>query len=244
MAAAQMWTSKLGNKFPKSQIEADDRQTQAELKRLRSLTSELNNKCADCGSSDNSWASVTHGVFLCIVCSDVHRSVGTHITKMKGCSGTYLWGPDELKVMQEMGNRKANQLYGSEKVAADASKEAKQRYVLQKYQQRRCVEPAATDSSAATTTCEAAVNKEPATAVKASPEIGTVKVVRHAPVAAAAWRPSEDGRLKAYKADIPDDFFDSLFGEDSPKKTEQAEKEFKGFNLEDLLGEPTEVAIR
>jgi len=236
-----MWTSKLGNKFPKSQIDADDRQTQAELKRLRSLASELNNRCADCGSSDNSWASVTHGVFVCIVCSDVHRSVGTHITKMKGCSGTYLWGPDELKVMQEMGNRKANEVYGSEKVAADASKETKQQYVVQKYQQRRGVVPAATDCAAP----KVAINEEPVRVAEVLPEVASVcpKVVRRAPVAEAAWRPVQDGRLKAYKADIPDDFFDNLFGADSPKKTEQPGKEFIGFNFEDLLGEPTQVSL-
>merc|ERR1712146_544329 len=89
--------------------------------------------CADCGDPDNSWASVTHGVFLCIVCSDAHRAVGTHITKMKGCTGTYLWGPDELDKMKSIGNRKADVLYGSNKVSPDASKAEKQRFVESKY---------------------------------------------------------------------------------------------------------------
>jgi len=131
-----MWTSKLNNKYPFAWIQDQDGETQKELKRLRGLRASGNHLCADCGSPDSSWASVTHGVFLCIVCSDVHRSVGTHVTKMKGCTGTYLWGPDELEKMRTVGNRRADDIYGSRKVSPDASKELKQRFVIDKYTQK------------------------------------------------------------------------------------------------------------
>merc|ERR1712032_181148 len=98
-----------------------------------------NHICADCGTQDTSWASVTHGTFLCITCSDVHRSVGTHITKIKGCTGTYLWGPDEVERMQTIGNAVAEELYGTEKISPTASKQEKQKYVEKKYRDRSSI---------------------------------------------------------------------------------------------------------
>jgi len=112
----------------------NDRKSQAELKRLRGLSG--NTRCADCDRQDSSWSSVSLGVFICVTCSDVHRSVGTHISKVKGCTGTYLWGPDELEKMASVGNRAANELYGTQKVDPSASKEQKQRYVCEKYDKR------------------------------------------------------------------------------------------------------------
>jgi len=131
-----MWTSKLGNKYPKAQVQENDQASQRELKRLRGLSSRGNNLCADCGASDSSWSSVSIGVFICVTCSDVHRSVGTHITKVKGCTGTYLWGPDELEQMRTVGNDGAEKIYGNAKIEPTASKEKKQQFVVNKYEKR------------------------------------------------------------------------------------------------------------
>merc|ERR1719316_1774020 len=119
-----------------AQIQQTDQASQRELKRLRSLSCRANDLCADCGRQDNTWSSVSLGVFICVTCSDVHRSVGTHVTKVKGCTGTYLWGPDELEKMASVGNKGGNAIYGTEKVDPAASKEQKQRYVFQKYEKR------------------------------------------------------------------------------------------------------------
>lgn len=100
-----MWRSKLGNQYPKAEIDKLDKNHHATLKELRKLPE--NSTCAECGSSDTSWASVNLGVFVCMQCADVHRHLGTHISKMKGCSGTYLWGPDEIEQMQVVGNQRA-----------------------------------------------------------------------------------------------------------------------------------------
>jgi len=210
-----MWTSKLGNKYPLDVIQADDASTQKELKRLRGLKEQGNHVCADCGAQDSSWASVTHGVFVCVVCSDVHRSVGTHITKMKGCTGTYLWGPDELEKMQTVGNRKADEVFGERKVSPLASKEEKQRFVEAKYAKRLPEGRARAE----------ATPRENTGPQKCAPVRTSVQqIVRpvHVPAAATAWHIPSDSRSNrpiASKSLIPDSFFEDLFGETESSKT-------------------------
>jgi stromal membrane-associated protein len=131
-----MWTSKLGAKFPRADIERLDPQHHQELTRLRSLPA--HSLCAAGQEPGTCWASVSLGVFVCVRCSDVHRAMGTHVSKVKGCTGTYLWGPDEIAQMQELGNREALRLYGSAPVPApNASKDERLRLCRQKYEERR-----------------------------------------------------------------------------------------------------------
>lgn len=97
---ALMWRSKLGGEFARDLIDGLDAK---HLRTLKQLRAEAHNAhCADCGRANNTWASVNLGVFLCDRCADVHRALGTHISKVKGCQGTDLWGPDEIALMQEL----------------------------------------------------------------------------------------------------------------------------------------------
>jgi hypothetical protein len=132
------WTSKLGGKFPRELIEKLDAEHHRELQRLRKLPK--NACCAECGEGNTTWASVNLGVFLCTRCSDVHRALGTHISKVKGCSGTYLWGPDEMARMREWGNALAAAHYsaaGAPMPEASASKEERVELCRRKYEELR-----------------------------------------------------------------------------------------------------------
>jgi len=138
---SELWTSKLGNKYPKEEIERNHDRTMKELDALR--RKDANALCADCGQRGTLWSSVNLGVFLCLRCGSLHRAVGTHVSKPKGCTGTYMWGEDEIARMKDVGNERANKIYGgtNERPSSDAPDSEWLEYIRQKYDERKFSPP-------------------------------------------------------------------------------------------------------
>jgi hypothetical protein len=68
-----------------SNYKADEKEAARNRKRLMALIKRPENKtCMDCPAqlSQNAWASISLGGFICFQCSGIHRNLGVHLTKV------------------------------------------------------------------------------------------------------------------------------------------------------------------
>jgi stromal membrane-associated protein len=98
----------------RSERAADKAQNEKNLKILKELMKRPDNKrCVDCRKRDPRWAAWNLGVFFCIRCSGIHRSLGVHISKVKSVD-LDTWTTDQVDNMVKWGNSKANSYWESQ----------------------------------------------------------------------------------------------------------------------------------
>ncbi|KAK0543822.1 ARF GAP with effector function(s) [Tilletia horrida] len=132
-------------------------QNELNAKTLRALVKEPDNKtCADCKRNDPRWASWNIGCYLCIRCSGIHRSMGTHISKVKSID-LDIWTPEQMESIQKWGNKRCNLYWEAHLKAGHVPPDHKiESFIRSKYELRRWAregpvpsDPASLDPSAA-----------------------------------------------------------------------------------------------
>jgi len=101
------------------------------LHQLQKLPS--NRNCAECGSRQPTWASTNLGVFVCIRCSSVHRSMGTHISKVKSIT-LDSWMMNMVKHFKSQGgNKKVNSIYEAKLPPGSKPTPSSDMYVVERF---------------------------------------------------------------------------------------------------------------
>jgi hypothetical protein len=81
-----------------------DRARAAQIRRLEAcLALPENRECFDCGALRPRWASTNLGIFVCMRCAGIHRSLGTHISKVKSINMD-VWDEEMIRNCETIGN--------------------------------------------------------------------------------------------------------------------------------------------
>ena len=106
-----------------------------------------NSFCADCGSNSRvEWVSLNLGIVLCIECGGIHRSLGTHVSKIRSLTlDVQAFTDDIVEVLMQIGNRVSNMVWEaklerSAKPEPWANRDQRLRFITAKYVERAYIE--------------------------------------------------------------------------------------------------------
>jgi len=102
-----------------------------------------NRFCADCGSHDPTWVSVSIGVLVCIECSGVHRSLGSHISKVRSFD-LDLWD-EKTESVEKISNADLNFVFEAviptdiHKPLPSSDRESREKWIIAKYVHKKFI---------------------------------------------------------------------------------------------------------
>ncbi|RHY93652.1 hypothetical protein DYB37_001026 [Aphanomyces astaci] len=102
---------------------------------------EANPSCADCDQRPAEWVSINIGVFLCIECSGIHRSLGSHVSKVRSLA-LDSWDMSLLTLLAHLGNAPVNAIWEAElapgwtRPVATSPRPDKEKWIKAKYEFR------------------------------------------------------------------------------------------------------------
>jgi Arf-GAP/SH3 domain/ANK repeat/PH domain-containing protein len=108
-----------------------------------------NKYCADCNSDNKvDWVSINLGIVICIECSGIHRSLGTHISKVRSLTlDPNAFTVDVIEILLTVGNRVSNMIWEARlpdtalKPSPQGTREQRLRFITAKYVDRAYVQP-------------------------------------------------------------------------------------------------------
>ncbi|CAR23812.1 GTPase-activating protein AGE1 [Lachancea thermotolerans CBS 6340] len=132
----------LGTQTPSPEEESD---TLTPLSIVASVDN-CNKICCDCGgTSQVEWISINLLCVICIKCSAVHRSLGSHISKVRSLKLDSFTSKEILELLKFVSNKNLNSIYEAElpkrQVTSDSSNEERTAFISDKYVKKRYVSP-------------------------------------------------------------------------------------------------------
>jgi len=100
-----------------------------------------NDTCAECRAVGPDWVSINLGVVICIECSGIHRSLGTHLSKVRSL-GLDRLPSSQVQLLRRLGNDSVNQVFensldSSEKPTPTEPQEVKEKFIRKKYEEKK-----------------------------------------------------------------------------------------------------------